>query len=63
MAGVHPMKRLRKFDRPFRIAFTILVGMSLILLVWQCSQRPPGPARIDLHVDSPAGPAKPLPAP
>lgn len=57
------MKPTRKFDRPFRIAFIVLVSTSLTLLVWQCSQRPPGPARIDLHVDPPANPAQSHPAP
>jgi len=57
------MKPKRKFDRPFRIAFIVLVSTSLTLLVWQCSQRPPGPARIDLHVEPPANPAMPAHAP
>lgn len=57
------MKPTGTFDRPFRTAFIFLVSVSLVLMVWQCSQRPPGPARIDLHVEPAPNPAKTPPAP
>jgi hypothetical protein len=50
------MKKTRKIDPAFRTAFVFLVSSTLVLLVWQCTRRPAGPARIDLHVDTPAKP-------
>jgi hypothetical protein len=50
------MKRSRKIDPAFRTAFILLVSTSFVLLVWQCTRRPPGPARIDLHSAVPGKP-------
>ncbi len=41
------MRNLFQFDRPFRIAFLFLVGVSLVVLIWQCSQLPHGQSRVD----------------
>ena len=41
------MKKALNNETCFRIVFVFLTGTAFLLLAWQCTERPPGPSRVD----------------
>jgi len=50
------MKKRRRSDTAFRIAFVILVVATLVTLGWQFAGRPGGPPRLNPGESAPAKP-------
>jgi hypothetical protein len=49
-------QRSKQYQAAFRIAFVLLAGATLLLLAWQCAQRPPATSRVAWPPPAPTKP-------